>query len=176
MPNNPSLAGLGPPEIQYPPPGPNPLEAAGRVENPPVPSGELDDIAPLVGLNWMEEQYLKYGHNLGNYHPVPIIGTDSMASVYKTDNMTPDEYTKFFNWRHPRAHGDDRKQMQRYRPKGLSYKLHGDRFHQTSVLEDKERLVEFTRNHGTTSANAIRNQRNRGIQQGNWSNTFPCEG
>jgi hypothetical protein len=133
-------------------------------------------IQPVQGLNYMEEQYVKYGFNLGNYHPVPIVGTDSMANVYKSHNLTPAEHNYFFNWRGSRAHGDDRKMMKQYRPKGNSYKMYGDRYHQTSVLEDKERLVEFSRVHGSTSADQIRNQRDRGIQQGNWSNTFPCEG
>ena len=134
-------------------------------------------VQPVKGLNYMEEKYLKYGHNLGNYHPAPIVGTDSMASVYAHgENMTPEEYNKFFNWQHPRSHADDRKKMIRYKPKGISYKLHGDRFHQTSVLEDKERLVEFSRRHGTTSADEIRNQKTRGRNQGNWSNTYLCSG
>jgi len=133
-------------------------------------------IQPVAGLNWMEEQYLKYGHDLGNYQPHPIIGTNSMASVYKSHNLTPDEHAYFFNWRGSRAHGDDRSMMAKYRPKGIDYKLYGDRFHQGSVLEDKEKLVENTRNHGTTSANEIRNQRIRSIQQGPWSNVFPCSG
>jgi len=136
-------------------------------------------ITPPKGMNYMEEQYVKYGFNLGNYHPAPIVGTDSMASIYAgNENLTPQEYQKFFNWKHPRAHGDDRKPMIRYRPKGISYKLYGDRFHQASVLEDKERLVEFSRRHGTTSANQIRNQNRPDLSanEGNFSNTFLSSG
>ena len=53
------------------------------------------EIQPLQGMNWMEEQYVKYGNNLGNYHPPPIVGTNSMASVYKTHNLTPAEHLFF---------------------------------------------------------------------------------
>ena len=136
------------------------------------------EIQPQQGLNWMEEQYVKYGNNLGNYHPAPIVGTDSMASVYKSHNLTPEEHRQFFNWQASRAHGDDRKMMKQYRPKGISYKLHGDRFHQTSVLEDKERLVEFSRRHGSTSAGQIRNQYRPDLSanEGNFSNTFLSSG
>jgi len=131
---------------------------------------------PPPGMNWMEEQYVKYGNNLGNYHPAPIVGTDSFASIYQSDNITPDERLKFFNYSIPRAGANDRKKMQQYKPKGIDYKMYGDRFHQGAVLEDKERLVEFSRVHGETSADEIRGQRIRGIMQGNFTNTFPCEG
>jgi len=111
---------------------------------------------------------------LGNFHPAPIVGTNSMASVYKSDNITPEEYLKFHNYQSSGAGGQ--KRMMKYRPKGIDYKLYGDRFHQGAVLEDKERLVEFSRVHGETSADEIRGQRIRGLMQGNFSNTFPCEG
>jgi hypothetical protein len=139
---------------------------------------ERGEIQPPKGMNWMEEQYVKYGNNLGNYHPAPIVGTDSMASVYKSHNLTPDEYQYFKNWRGSKSHGDDRKMMKKYKPKGISYKLHGDRFHQASVLEDKERLTEFSRRHGTTSANQIRNQNRPDLaaNEGNFSNTFLSSG
>ncbi len=131
---------------------------------------------PPVGMNYMEEQYLKYGNNLGNYHPAPIVGTDSMASVYASDNMTPDEYTHFHNWKTSGAGGQ--KRLAVYRPKGIDYKLHGDRFHQGAVLEDKERLVEYSRVHGTTSADQIRNQRRPDLaaNEGNFSNTYLSSG
>jgi len=138
-------------------------------------SNDDKGVEPIKGLNWMEEQYVKYGNNLGNYHPVPIMGTDSMASVYKSHNMTPEERMHFGNWRGSGG-GPGQHKMMHYRPKGIDYKMYGDRFHQGSVLEDKEKLVENTRNHGTTSANEIRNQRIRSIQQGPWSNVFPCSG
>lgn len=137
------------------------------------------EVQPPKGLNYMEEQYVKYGYNLGNYHPAPIIGTDSMASVYKSQNLTPAEYTYFFNWRGSRAHGDDRKMMEKYRPKGIDYKLYGDRSHPgAGVLEDKERLVEFSVVSGITSANQIRNQNRPDLAayEGNFSNHFLCEG
>jgi len=148
--------------------------AVAPADRSPQDSADLGEITPVSGLNYMEEQYVKYGNNLGNYHPPPIIGTDSMASVYKSHNLTPAEQEYFFNWQSSGAGGQPK--MLKYKPRGIDYKLYGDRFHQGAVLEDHERLVEYTRNHGTTSANQIRNQRIRGIQQGPWSNTFPCSG
>lgn len=128
-------------------------------------------VQPAAGLNYMEEQYVKYGRNLGNYHPAPIVGTDSMASVYKSDSFTPEEYNKFFNYRN--RHGPDRREFIKYKPKGIDYKMYGDRFHQATVLEDKERLVEYSRRHGDTRIDEAR-QSKRGIMEGNFSNTFPC--
>ena len=53
------------------------------------------EVQPPKGLNYMEEQYFKYGIN-ANYHPQPIIGTNLVRGL--SDNMTPDEYNKFFNY------------------------------------------------------------------------------
>lgn len=135
-----------------------------------------NEFQPVKGLNYMEEQYIAYGNNLGNYHPAPIVGTDSMASIYQSHNMTPSEYSYFHNWKTSGAGGQ--KKMIRYKPKGIDYKLHGDRFHQGAVLEDKERLVEYSRRHGTTSAGQIRNQHRPDLaaNEGNWSNTFLSSG
>ena len=131
---------------------------------------------PSKDLNYMEEQYLKYGNNLGNFHPAPIIGTNSMASVYKSDRFTPAENLMFYNYQ--ATNGPTREKFDKYKPKGIDYKLHGDRFHQGAVLEDKERLVEYSRRHGTTSADQIRNQNRPDLSanEGNFSNTFLSSG
>jgi hypothetical protein len=134
------------------------------------------EIQPPAGLNYMEEQYVKYGRNLGNYHPAPIVGTNIVQGI--TDNMTPEEYNKFFNHQRPQGGNGDRKMTKRYKAKGIDYKMYGDRYHKGSVLEDKEKLVENSTMSGITSANQIRNTNRPDLNanEGNFSNTFLSSG
>jgi len=93
-------------------------------------------------------------------------------------NMTPEEYNKFFNHQRPSGSQGDRQMQQRYKPKGIDYKMYGDRYHRGSVLEDKERLVEYSRMTGITTANQIRgtNRPDLNANEGNFSNTFLSSG
>ena len=132
-------------------------------------------VQPPPGLNYIEEQYFKYGIN-ANYHPAPIIGTDIVQGL--NHNMTPEEYNKFFNYQRPRAGADDRTMEAKYKPKGIDYKMYGDRYHKGSVLEDSEKLVENSRISGITSADQIRNTNRPDLNanEGNFSNTFLSSG
>jgi len=181
-----AVAGVGHP---HPIPGGNPPVAgrnapvAGRNAHVVVRGGDLEKelqrgaIQPQKGMNYMEEQYVKYGMNLGNYHPVPIMGTDSMASVYKSHNMTPEERSHFGNWRGSGG-GVGQHEMMKYIPKGIDYKMYGDRFHKATVLEDSERLVENSVVSGITSADQIRNtyRPDLAANEGNWSSSFLSSG
>jgi len=134
------------------------------------------EVQPPAGLNYMEEQYFKYGIS-ANYHPVPIVGTDLVQGLHH--NMTPSEYTKFFNYQRPQGGLGSRQMNARYKPKGIDYKMYGDRYHRgAGVLEDKERLVEFSRRSGITTADQIRNTSRPDLNanEGNFSNTFLSSG
>jgi len=133
------------------------------------------EVQPPQGLNYIEEQYFKYGIG-ANYHPQPIVGTDIVQTL--GDNMTPGEYNLFFNHKRPQGGQGNRTMEQRYKPKGIDYKMYGDRFHQATVLEDSERLVERSRMSGLTTANQIRrtNRPDLDANEGPFSNTFLSSG
>lgn len=106
------------------------------------------------GMNYMEEQFILYGHDLGNYKPTPIVGTDHMSSVYhNSDTLTPDEYSYFFNWQHPLIPGG--KKFARNRPKGTSHLYDETHLHH-NVLAEKDRKIEFSRIHGGVVQNRTR--------------------
>ena len=102
----------------------------------------------------MEEQYVKYGHDLGNYKPQPIIGTDMMSSVYhNSETLTPAEYDYFFNWQHPVVPGG--KKFARARPKGQN-KFYDQTHLHGNILAEHEKSFELTRTHGGVIQNRTR--------------------
>ena len=144
--------------------------------NLPSPEKKSQNIGPedprksTASMSHMEEQYVKYGYDLGNFVPDAIIGTDHMASVYQSDAMTPDEYSMFFNWNLPDPRGG--KQLMN-RPKGIESRGFDETMRNANVLAEKERSFEFSRRHGDTVTDRIR-QSDRHVNEGNFSNTFLC--
>jgi len=140
------------------PSGAGPMTRSNQITGPSATAGNIPNTKAdgiPEGLNYMEEQFVKYGNDLGNYKPQPIIGTDMYSSVYTNhETLTPAEYDMFFGWQHPQIPGG--KSFARNKPSGHKGSFYDTTHLHANVLAEKDRKYEFTRQHGGVVQNRTR--------------------